>query len=77
VVNKLIDFAKKRAQNVFYSLFYLDPAHPERSDPNTCYIPEAEFLDVIETKVLRVFLLAIHSHLYKWTPPPLERETGL
>ncbi len=26
--------------------------------------PEAEFLDVIGTKVLRVFLLAIHSHLY-------------
>jgi hypothetical protein len=25
---------------------------------------EAEFLDVIGTKVLRVFLLAIHSHLY-------------
>jgi hypothetical protein len=32
------------------------------------YIPgictEAEFLDVIQTKVSRVFLLAIHSHLY-------------
>jgi hypothetical protein len=27
-------------------------------------IPEAEFLDVIGTKVLRVFLLAIHSHLF-------------
>ncbi len=27
--------------------------------PNT----EAEFLDEIQTKVLRVFLLAIHSHL--------------
>jgi hypothetical protein len=26
--------------------------------------PEAEFLDEIQTKVLRVFLLAIHSHLY-------------
>jgi hypothetical protein len=26
--------------------------------------PEAEFLDVIGTKVLRVFLLAFHSHLY-------------
>ncbi len=26
--------------------------------------PEAEFLDVIGTKVLRVFLLAIHGHLY-------------
>ncbi len=27
-------------------------------------IPEAEFLDVVGTKVFRVFLLAIHSHLY-------------
>jgi hypothetical protein len=26
--------------------------------------PEAEFLDVIWTKVLKVFLLAIHSRLY-------------
>jgi hypothetical protein len=25
---------------------------------------EAEFLDEIQTKVLRVFLIAIHSHLY-------------
>jgi hypothetical protein len=28
------------------------------------FYPEAEFLDVIGTKVLRVFLLAIHSYLY-------------
>jgi hypothetical protein len=27
---------------------------------------EAEFLDGIQTKVLRVFLLAIHSHLYRF-----------
>jgi hypothetical protein len=27
-------------------------------------IPEAEFLYVIGTKVLKVFLLAIHCHLY-------------
>jgi hypothetical protein len=31
-------------------------------------MPEAEFLDVIGTKVLRVFLLAIHSHLYTVMP---------
>jgi hypothetical protein len=31
-----------------------------RLKPNT----EAAFLDEIQTKVLRVFLLAIHSHLY-------------
>jgi hypothetical protein len=28
--------------------------------------PEAEFLDEIQTKVLRVFLLAIQSHLYSF-----------
>jgi hypothetical protein len=28
--------------------------------------PEAEFLDEIQTKVLRVFLLAIESHLYSF-----------
>ncbi len=44
---------------------------------------EAEFLDVIGTKVLRVFLPEIHSHLYKKIfppPPPPEQkwfETGL
>jgi hypothetical protein len=27
---------------------------------------EAEFLDEIQTKILRVFLLAIHSHLYSF-----------
>jgi hypothetical protein len=28
------------------------------------YIPEVEFLKEIQTEVLRVFLLAIHRHLY-------------
>jgi hypothetical protein len=28
--------------------------------------PEVKFLDEIQTKVLRVFLLAIHSHLYSF-----------
>jgi hypothetical protein len=28
------------------------------------HFPEAEFLDIIGKKVSRVFLLAIHSHLY-------------
>jgi hypothetical protein len=28
--------------------------------------PEAEFLDEIQTKVLKVFLLAIQSHLYSF-----------
>jgi hypothetical protein len=29
-------------------------------------LTEAEFLDAIQTKVLKVFLLAIHSHLYSF-----------
>jgi hypothetical protein len=38
---------------------------------------EAEFLGVIGTKVLRVFLLAIHSHLYKRIlPPPPPPQSG-
>jgi hypothetical protein len=34
--------------------------------------PETEFLDVIGTNVLRVFLFAIHSHICKqiYSPPP-------
>ncbi len=36
------------------------------------------FLDVIETKVLRVFLLAIPSPLLKdFTPPPPVSKSGL
>jgi hypothetical protein len=35
---------------------------------------EAEFLDVIGTKVLRVFLLAIHSHLFTIFFAPLEQK---
>ncbi len=34
------------------------------SDNGLC--PEAEFLDEIQTKVIRVFLLAIHRHLYSF-----------
>ncbi len=30
------------------------------------YTPEAAFFDEIQTKVLRVFLLVIHSHLYSF-----------
>jgi hypothetical protein len=45
----------------------LPPSH-SLSHPSTipsCNVnPEAEFLDVIWAKVLRVFLLAIHNHLY-------------
>ncbi len=42
------------------------------------YIPGAEFLDEIQTIALRVFLLAIHSHLYnrvqrKWRTQTLWR----
>jgi hypothetical protein len=43
-----------------YPLFFLSQAQSEK------YCPEAEFLDEIQTKVLRVFLLAIHRHLYNF-----------
>jgi hypothetical protein len=33
-------------------------------DSESAESAEAEFLDVIGKKVLRVFLLSIHSHLY-------------
>ena len=46
--------------------------------PLICTNPEAEFLDIIGTKVLRVFLLAINSHLYNWfTPLPPLSKSGL
>jgi hypothetical protein len=39
------------------------PAHYKRQGETHS---EAEFLDEIQTKVLRVFLLTIHSHLYSF-----------
>ncbi len=39
-------------------------SHKERFLTRVKICSEAEFLDIIRTKVLRVFLLAIHSHLY-------------
>ncbi len=45
--------------------------------PHSCKNrPEAEFLDVIGTKVLRVFLLAIHSQRILLPQPP-PRKSGL
>jgi hypothetical protein len=38
-------------------------------------ISEAEFLDQIQTKVLRVFLLAIQSHLYSFASRILVLQT--
>ncbi len=34
------------------------------ASPSSPIVDEVEFLDVCRTKVLRVFILAIHSHLY-------------
>jgi len=52
-----------KTENVSYivSIFFLACFF---SSFHYCFYPEAEFLDVIGTKVLRVFLIAIHSHLY-------------
>jgi hypothetical protein len=48
--------------------------HPHRATPHLTSSPqfvdarwaEAKFLDEIQTKVLRVFLLAIQNHLYNF-----------
>jgi hypothetical protein len=39
--------------------------------------PEAEFLDEIQTKVFRVFLVAIHSHLSSFVLSSLFLQTHL
>ncbi len=47
------------------------------SSTTVCGSTEAEFLDVIGTKVLRLFLVAVHCHLtnrlYSPPPPPLSK----
>ena len=50
-------------------LFESNPGTPKISHVNEgCIVPrtEAKFLNEIQTKVLRVFLLAIQSHLYSF-----------
>jgi len=48
------------------------------SGPGDTHCTEPKFLDVIGTKVLRVFLLAIHSHLYlRILPFPPLSKSGL
>jgi hypothetical protein len=41
-------------------------AHEQINKTSTPETSESEFLDEIQTKVLRVFLLALHSHLYRF-----------
>jgi hypothetical protein len=57
---RTVDETAVRVKDVFYHY----------SETMFCtWKPEAKFLDAIWTKVLKVFLLAIHSHLYfeqKW-----------
>ncbi len=56
---------KKKYIKVFYNPWPFLPTNSFRIRP------EAEFLDVIGTKVLRVFLLAVHNHLTNgFNPPP-------
>ncbi len=78
---------------ITYFLFHLPVYHNRGSYQPLQYVyvnvhyiahnTEAEFFDVTGTKVLRVFLLAIHSHLYYQIllpPPPLSKKcfkTGL
>jgi hypothetical protein len=53
------------------------PLIPYPSTTPSCNVnPEAAFLDVIGAKVLRVFLRAIHNHLYYRIllhPPPEQK----
>ncbi len=46
----------------FYFFHCLQPGSTQSCSAD--WRPEAELLDVIGTKVLRVFLLTIYSHLY-------------
>jgi hypothetical protein len=56
----------------YYKRSELSPDRLHAAQPQKCapvrgpgmFSPEAEFLDVTWTKVLRVFLHAFHSHLY-------------
>jgi hypothetical protein len=45
------------------------PGHPSIVQYSS-WEPEVEFLDVVGTKVLRIFLLANHRHLLPPPPPP-------
>jgi hypothetical protein len=51
---------KKKYIKIFYNPWPFLPTNSFRTRP------EAEFLDVIGSKVLRVLLLAIHNHFYLW-----------
>ncbi len=42
----------------------------EKGGGATCESREAEFLDLIGPKALRVFLLGIHRHIYQRISPP-------
>ena len=50
----------------FVCTFYKEYLNHYTKYPIHSDYTEAEFLDEIQTEVLRVFLLAIHSHLYSF-----------
>ncbi len=58
----LIKSQNTSEQGAIYCIYYEQDARIKKR--LHCYT-EAEFLDVIRTKILRLFLHAIHSHLYK------------
>jgi hypothetical protein len=75
---------KKSLTSVIHSIIsecstvqYIYEASLEGTGPGECIAnyTEAEFLDEIQTKVLRVFLLDIRSHLYSFTLKSLFLQT--
>jgi hypothetical protein len=51
-------------KNIVVSFFFISLSGPGSTKSCSAnWRPEAEFLDIIGTKVLRVFLLTIYSHL--------------
>ncbi len=64
---------------IYLGGFYMSPYQSRNKEGTDChtelgllrlsaFCSEVKFLDEIQTKVLRVFLLAIHSHLYTALP---------
>ncbi len=55
--------AKNSTMCVFYEVTFISPVASRQRRPYVS-LPETEFLDIIETKNSKVFLFAIHCHLY-------------
>jgi hypothetical protein len=61
----------KNAPNESYCTLYSIQCTVDRDLLRKVTLPEVEFLEEIQTEVLRVFLLAIHRHLYQLIVLPI------